>query len=139
VNLRDLEYALAVAKHGHFSRAAEACDVSQPTLSGQIRKLEDELGLQIFERDGRHVRVTTAGETVLAYARQALGATADLRHAARASRDPLVGPLRLGIISTLAPYLLPHFLPALHARHPEMPLWISEELTGASIARVHEG
>ena len=96
MNLRDLEYALAVEKHGHFSRAAVACEVSQPTLSGQIRKLEDDLGVAIFERDGRIVRVTPVGRTILDFAKQAVGAAADMRRVAEASRDPLVGALRVG-------------------------------------------
>jgi LysR family hydrogen peroxide-inducible transcriptional activator len=139
VNLRDLQYALALEKHGHFSRAAEACDVSQPTLSGQIRKLEDELGVQLFERAGRRVRATAAGAAVLAHARQAVGAVDDLVRTAEAGRDPMRGTLRLGIITTLAPYLLPSLLPASQRRFPEMPLAISEEQTVRLIARVHAG
>ena len=139
MNLRDLEYALAVAAHGNFSRAAEACEVSQPTLSGQIRKLEDELGIPIFERDGRRVRVTAAGAAVLGYAQQAVGAIGDLVRTAEAARDPFLGPLRLGIISTLAPYLLPRLLPAAQREIPAMPLAISEEQTERLVLRIHAG
>ena len=95
MNLKDLRYALAVAEHGSFSRAAEACDVSQPTLSGQIRKLEDDLGVVLFERDGRRIRVTPAGAEIVARARDAVAAADDLLLVAAASRDPLVGRLRV--------------------------------------------
>jgi LysR family hydrogen peroxide-inducible transcriptional activator len=139
MTLRDLQYALALEEHGHFSRAAEACDVSQPTLSGQIHKLEDELGVQLFERAGRRVRVTAAGAAVLAHARQAVGAVDDLVRTAEAGRDPMRGALRLGIITTLAPYLLPSLLPAAQRRFPDMPLAISEEQTVRLIARIHAG
>lgn len=139
MTFRDLEYALALERLGHFSRAAAACEVSQPTLSGQIRKLEDELGVAIFERDGRTVRVTPAGRTILDLARAAVRAAADMRRAAEATRDPLVGPLRLGLIPTLAPYLLPHLLPAAGKRLPTMPLTVVEEQTDVLIARLGAG
>src|SRR5579871_4007674 len=112
MNLRDLEYVIAVADHGSFSRAAEACNVSQPTLSGQIIKLEAEFGLSLFERSGRAVRVHDRAAGVIAEARAALAAAANVAAAARASRDPFEGPLRVGIIATVAPYLLPAALPA---------------------------
>jgi LysR family hydrogen peroxide-inducible transcriptional activator len=139
MNLRDLRYALAVAEHGHFSRAAEACDVSQPTLSGQIRKLEDDLGVPLFERDGRRIRVTPAGAAILERAREAVGAADDLMRIAEASRDPLVGPFRVGIIPTLAPYLLPLVLPAAHDALPLMPLAIAEEPTDRLLRRLADG
>jgi LysR family hydrogen peroxide-inducible transcriptional activator len=129
MNLRDLEYALAVAEHGHFSRAAEACAVSQPTLSGQLRKLEDELGVEIFERDGRTVRTTRVGRDILLYARAAMDAVADIERAALAGRDPLAGTLRIGVIPTLGPYLLPHLLVTARERIPKLPLAIVEEPT----------
>lgn len=139
MNLRDLRYALAVAEHGHFSRAAEACDVSQPTLSGQIRKLEDDLGVQLFERDGRRIRVTTAGVAILERAREAVGAADELVRVAEASRDPLVGRLRVGIIPTLAPYLLPLVLPAAALAMARMPLAIAEEPTDRLLRRLDDG
>jgi LysR family hydrogen peroxide-inducible transcriptional activator len=139
VTIRDLQYVLAVAEHGHFSRAAEACGVSQPTLSGQIRKLEDELGLELFERDGRRIRTSPAAEAVIACARRVVAAVDDLVRTAEAGRDPLRGPLRLGIISTLAPYLLPHLLPAAQARFPAMPLTITEALTERLVAALQAG
>jgi LysR family hydrogen peroxide-inducible transcriptional activator len=139
MNLRDLEYALALDRFGHFSRAALACDVSQPTLSGQIRKLEGDLGVTIFERDGRTVRVTPVGRTILDLARSAVGAAEDIRRAAEASRDPLVGALRVGMIPTLAPYLLPYLLPVARKRLKAMPLTIVEEQTEVLTARVAAG
>jgi LysR family hydrogen peroxide-inducible transcriptional activator len=139
VNFRDLRYALAVADLGSFSRAAEACDVSQPTLSGQIRKLEDELGVELFERAGRRIRVSPAGAIVLAHARDAVAAADDLVHSAAASHDPLAGALRTGIIPTLAPYLLPAILPAIHHAFPAMPLAVAEEPTDRLLHRLADG
>ncbi len=139
MNLRDLEYALAVAEHGHFSRAAEACAVSQPTLSGQLRKLEDELGVEIFERDGRTVRTTRVGREILLYARAAIDAVSDIERAAQAGRDPLAGTLRIGVIPTLGPYLLPHLLVTARARIPKLPLAIVEEPTALLVKGVLSG
>ena len=113
MNLRDLEYVVAVADHGHFGRAAAACNVSQPTLSGQILKLEAELGLRLFDREGRGARVSDRAATVVAQARATLAAAAGVSAAADAARDPFAGELRLGIITTVAPYLLPIALPGL--------------------------
>jgi len=139
MNLRDLEYALAVAEHGHFSRAAEACAVSQPTLSGQLRKLEDELGVEIFERDGRTVRTTRVGREILLYARAAIDAVSDIERAAQAGREPLVGTLRIGVIPTLGPYLLPHLLVTARERIPKLPLAIVEEPTALLVKGVLSG
>ena len=124
---------------GDFSRAAEACDVSQPTLSGQIRKFEDELGVTIFERDGRTLRVTPVGRTILDLARRAVGAVDEIRRAADAGRDPLIGALRVGIIPTLAPYLLPYVLPLARKRSPAMPLTVVEEQTETLTERIAAG
>ena len=110
MNLRDLRYIVAVADHGRFGKAAEACNVSQPTLSGQILKLEEELGVAVFERIGKQVRVTPPGEEILRHARRALAAAGDIVAAARSASDPLHGPIRLGVIPTLAPYLMPWVL-----------------------------
>ena len=98
MNLRDLQYVVAIAEHGHFGRAAEACHVSQPTLSGQVAKLEEELGVEIFQRAGRTIRPTEAGEEIIAHARRALAAAQDITDSARSHRDPLSGRLRLGVI-----------------------------------------
>jgi LysR family transcriptional regulator, hydrogen peroxide-inducible genes activator len=139
MNLRDLEYAVAVADHGHFGRAAAACHVSQPTLSGQILKLEAELGLRLFEREGRRARVSDRAATVIASARATVAAAAAVSEAARAARDPFAGPLRLGIIATVAPYLLPLALTAAIDALPETPLHLAEDLTDRLLAGVHSG
>jgi len=139
MNLRDLDYLIALADHEHFGRAAAACHVAQPTLSGQIRKLEAELGVAVFERDGRRLRPTPVGEVLIAEARRASAAAARMRAVARAHADPLVGPLRLGAIPTLAPYLLPRLLDAAAVRLPAMPLTIREALTAEQEAATEAG
>ena len=139
MNLRDLRYVLAVAELGHFGRAAAACNVSQPTLSAQILKLEDELGVRIFERIGRKVHPTAVGEEILAHARIAVHAATDIVAAAKAGRDPLSGALRLGILPTLAPYLLPFVLPAATTELPSAPLKLVEDLTSNLIAGLIDG
>jgi LysR family hydrogen peroxide-inducible transcriptional activator len=139
MNLRDLSYVIAVADHGHFGRAAASCHVSQPTLSGQILKLEQELGVAIFERVGRQVRLTPAGEEIVAHARRTVAAAGDVVAAARASRDPLAGPIRLGVIPTLAPYLMPFVLPRSAERLPQAPLMLVEDLTGHLVGPLADG
>jgi LysR family hydrogen peroxide-inducible transcriptional activator len=129
MNLRDLQYVAAVADHGHFGRAAAACNVSQPTLSGQILKLEEELGVRVFERQGRVVRVASRAASIVEHARRAIAAAADVAVAARGARDPLVGALRLGVIPTIAPYLLPYALLAAIRELPQAPIKIVEDLT----------
>lgn len=139
MNLRDLHYIVAVAEHGHFGRAAAACNVSQPTLSGQILKLEDELQIQIFERVGKSVRPTRIGDAMLAHARQAVAAAAQIRALAQASRDPLVGPIRLGIIPTLAPYIMAYVLARTSVELPAAPLVLIEEFTHSLLDRLQAG
>ena len=139
MNLRDLRYVVAVAELGQFGRAASACNVSQPTLSGQILKLEEELGVQIFERDGRVARLTERGATIVAHARRVVGAADDLRAAAAASRDPLDGPIRLGIIATVGPYLAPWLLPAAARDLPRAPIRLVEDLTGHLLPLLADG
>ena len=139
MNLRDLQYVVAVAELGQFGRAASACNVSQPTLSGQILKLEEELGVQIFERDGRVARVTERGAAIVAQARRVIGAADDLKAAAAASRDPLEGPIRLGIIATVGPYLAPYLLPAAARGLPRAPIRLVEDLTGRLLPLLADG
>jgi LysR family hydrogen peroxide-inducible transcriptional activator len=139
MNLRDLQYVLAVADLGHFGRAADACHVSQPTLSGQILKLEDELGVKIFERVGRAIKPTPVGEQILDHARRAVSAADDIVALARANLDPLAGPLRLGVIPTLAPYLMPFVLPIAAEALPAAPLMLYEDLTGNLLNALAEG
>lgn len=133
MNLRDLVYLDALAQHRHFGRAAEACDVSQPTLSSQIRKLEDELGVQLLERTNKRVDLTPVGARILEHVNVVLHATAAIRDVARAARDPLVGPIRLGVIPTLAPYLMPYILRPMHEAYPDLTIDLWEDQTQALI------
>ncbi len=136
MNIRDLQYIIAVAESRHFGRAAERCFVSQPTLSGQIKKLEDELGVAIFERTNRSVEITPVGESILVHARQVMEQVDAIQQTALASRDPLSGPLRIGAIPTISPYLMPLILSPIKKQHPQMKLVLSEEITDMLIARL---
>jgi LysR family hydrogen peroxide-inducible transcriptional activator len=136
MNLRDLKYFIALAETRHFGRAAERSFVSQPTLSGQIKKLEDELGVALFERTKKSVALTPLGEALLPHARRTIEAADGLAQFARTSRDPLAGPLRLGIIPTLSPYLTPLILAPLKRRHPQMKLVLTEEITEHLVERL---
>ena len=136
MNLRDLSYIIAVAETHHFGQAAQRCFVSQPTLSGQIKKLEEELGVAIFERTNRSVEITPVGETILVHARQIMEQADIIEQLARASQDPLAGPLRIGAIPTLSPYLMPLILLPLKKQHPQMKLVLSEELTDTLLERL---
>ncbi len=129
MNLRDFQYIVAVAELGHFGKAAEACHVSQPTLSGQIRKLEETLGVEIFERTKRSVRVTPEGSRIVARAQASLAEADAIREIAAAARNPLSGPLRLGVIPTIAPYLMPRLIPALVGALPEVSVKLTERFT----------
>ena len=136
MNLRDLKYILAVAETRHFGRAAERCFVSQPTLSGQVKKLEDELGVVIFERTNRSVEITPVGEDILAHARLAVEQADTIEQVARAHQDPLAGPLRIGAIPTLSPYLMPLVLVPLKRTCPKLRLILSEEITESLLLRL---
>jgi LysR family hydrogen peroxide-inducible transcriptional activator len=129
MTLTDLKYIVALARERHFGRAAEKCFVSQPTLSVAVKKLEDELGVILFERSPQEVRLTLTGERIVAQAEKVLGEAAQLAEIAAAGKDPLVGPLRLGVIYTVGPWLLPKLVPLLHERAPEMPLLLEENYT----------
>ncbi|MDD9902383.1 MAG: LysR substrate-binding domain-containing protein [Rhodospirillaceae bacterium] len=139
MNIRDLRYAVMVADTGHFGRAAAACLIGQPTLSAQIRKLEEELGVTLFERTKRSVAVTPVGETIIAQARTLLDQAALIEETAKASRDPLSGPLRLGMIPTIGPYLTPTLLPALRHGLPNVVLDLSEDMTEVLERRLRDG
>lgn len=134
MNLRDLAYLVALADHRHFGRAAEAANVSQPTLSGQIRKLEGLLGVTLCERDSRNVALTAAGEAVVAEARAALAHAATIREIALAHRDPLAGRLRLGFIASLGPFLAADLLARLEHDAPRLEIVLVEDLTDALLA-----
>ncbi|MGB5716612.1 MAG: LysR substrate-binding domain-containing protein [Gammaproteobacteria bacterium] len=136
MNLRDLKYIVAVAETRHFGKAAERCFVSQPTLSGQIRKLEDELGITVFERTNRSVEVTPAGGAILVHARLMLEQADAIQQLARAYQDPLAGPLRIGAIPTLSPYLIPLILTPLRQQHPQIKPVLSEEVTATLLERL---
>ena len=138
MNLRDLKYIIAVAETHHFGRAAERCFVSQPTLSGQIKKLEEELGVAIFERTNRSVEITPVGETILAHARQMTEQADAIAQLARAHQDPLSGPLRIGAIPTLSPYLMPLVLVPLKQQYPQIKLVLSEEITDTLLERLRK-
>jgi LysR family hydrogen peroxide-inducible transcriptional activator len=138
MNLRDLKYLIAVADHRHFGRAADACCVSQPTLSGQLKKLEDYLGVVLFERNNKSVVTTPAGQAILRHARLAVEQAEAILEVARAHRDPMTGPLRLGVIPTLSPYLMPLVLRPLHEGFPGLRLVLSEEMTAVLLARLRD-
>ena len=133
MNLQELRYLVAIAEHRHFGRAAEACNVSQPTLSGQIKKLEDELGVMLLERTNKRVDMTPVGNQILSHARHALAEAAQMEAVARAARDPLVGPLKLGVIPTLAPYLMPLILKPLKQGYPGLTIELWEDQTRALV------
>lgn len=137
MNLQELTYFVAVAEHRHFGKAARACNVGQPTLSGQLRKLEHELGVILFERNNRRVNITPVGEQVLEHARRALEEANLAAAVAKASRDQLAGPLRLGVIPTLAPYLMPLILGPLRNAYPQLTLELWEDLTLPLLDRLH--
>jgi LysR family hydrogen peroxide-inducible transcriptional activator len=138
MNLRDLKYVIAVAETRHFGKAAERCFVSQPTLSGQIRKLEEELGVAIFERSNRAVEITPVGKDILMHARQIMEQSDTIFQLARAHQDPLAGPLRIGAFPTLSPYLIPLILAPLKKKYPQMKLVLSEELSENLLKRLHD-
>ena len=129
MNLRDLRYLVAVAEHRHFGRAAEACFVSQPTLSTQIKKLEDTLGVKLIERTNRQVMLSPAGEQIVEQAQVVLREVNTLTGMAEQHRDPLGGDFRLGVIPTIAPYLLPKILTPIKKAFPNLRLNLSEGQT----------
>lgn len=129
MTLRDLEYFVALAETRHFGRAAERCHVTQPTLSMQIAKLEQELGVKLFERDKRRVSLTDAGRQILPRASTVLDGVNEIREVSRGATGGLAGPLYLGVIPTVGPYLLPHLLPELRAIYPDVKLFLREEMT----------
>ncbi len=139
VKLRDLQYLVALDDHKHFGRAAEACHVSQPTLSGQMMKLEDQLGLQLIERHKRRIMLTPAGQVLVEHARQVLAAAATFESSAKSLLDPLAGELNVGLIPTLAPYLLPHVMPDIHQRLPKINVYLHEEKSRTLLSKLNQG
>jgi len=129
MTLTDLRYIVALSQERHFGRAAEKCHVSQPTLSVAVKKLEDQLGITLFERSAADVKITEIGRLIIAQAENVLREANQIRDIAETGKDPLAGPLRIGVIYTIGPYLLPALIPLLTERAPRMPLVIQENYT----------
>lgn len=139
IKLRDLHYLVALADTRHFGRAAAACHVSQPTLSAQLKKLEQYLGVQLIERGTRRASMTTAGERIVARARAMLEASDDIVEIAKSFADPLAGRLRLALLPTIGPYLLPRVTPRLRKALPRLELMLYEYQTATLLARLRAG
>ncbi|MEM0946754.1 MAG: LysR substrate-binding domain-containing protein [Pseudomonadota bacterium] len=139
ITLKQLRYFEALARHGHFGRAAQDCAISQPALSVQVRQLETELNVQLVERSARAARLTPVGEELVLRARDILASVDGLSDVARAAQGTLSGRLRLGVIPTIAPYLLPRLLSSLTKRHPQLDVHIRETVTSRLIAELSEG
>ena len=139
LTLKQLRYFEALARHGHFGRAAEACAISQPALSVQIRDLEESLGTTLFERGARQVRLTAFGDQIARHVRGILRSVDELGDLARASRDGMIGRLRIGVIPTIAPYLLPTILRDLTTAHAGLDVHVRETLTPRLIRELSEG
>jgi LysR family hydrogen peroxide-inducible transcriptional activator len=129
MTLTELRYIVALAREKHFGKAAERCHVSQPTLSVAVKKLEDRLEVTLFERTPGDVRLTSAGERICLQAEKVLAEALRVEELAQIGKDPMIGPLRLGVIYTIAPYLLPQLIPALHKLAPRIPLYLQENFT----------
>ena len=129
MTLTELKYIVAVAREKHFGRAADACFVSQPTLSVAIKKLEEELDVKLFERSANEVAVTDLGEEIVRQAQSVLEQAANIKEIAKRGKNPLTGPLKLGVIYTIAPYLLPDLVRNVIQKSPEMPLVLLENFT----------
>jgi LysR family hydrogen peroxide-inducible transcriptional activator len=139
MTLQELRYLVALADKGGFGRAAESCHVGQSTLSMQIKKLETYLDVTLFERSRQRLQPTPIGERIIEQARIALAAAMQIKEVARTGIDPMVGPLRLGVIPTLGPYLMPHLLPAIRARFPGLVVYLREDLTEHLLERLRQG
>ncbi|QAV23218.1 DNA-binding transcriptional regulator OxyR [Proteus hauseri] len=139
MNIRDLEYLVALAEHKHFRRAADSCHVSQPTLSGQIRKLEDELGVMLLERTSRKVLFTQQGLLLVDQAKTVLREVKVLQEMASLQGESMSGPLHIGLIPTVGPYLLPHIIPQLHQSYPKLEMYLHEAQTQHLLAQLDSG
>ena len=139
MTLTELRYLIALAKEMHFGRAAERCHVSQPTLSVAIKKFENQLGAVLFERSASELRLTELGGRIVQQAKRVVAEAVRLEEIAAEDDDPLKGLLRIGVIYTVAPYLLPQFVPALHRSAPGMPLYLKEDFTANLLAAVKAG
>jgi len=139
LNIRDLKYLVAVHDLNNFSKAAERCFVSQPTLSGQLKKLEDELGAPLIERSTRQVLFTSVGEKVVSMAREVLLTVDNIRSTAKESDDPMQGDFNIGLIPTVGPYLLPLLMPVLNTEYPQAKFFLYELKTEELLARLLKG
>ena len=139
MTLTEMRYIVALARERHFGKAAEACHVSQPTLSVALKKVEGQIGSPLFERGVNEVRITPLGERIVEQAQRVLAEAVKLAEIAESVGDPLIGQLRVGIIYTIAPYLLPQMIPALNRQAPKMPLFIKEDFTGNLIPALKAG
>lgn len=139
MTLQELRYLVALADKGHFLRAAETCNVGQPTLSTQLKKLEDYLGVTLFERNKHHMRPTPIGVQIIECARTVLTLADEIRDLASSNQDPMNGPLRLGVIPTIGPYLIPHLLPAIRDSFTNLHLYLREDLTSNLLERLRHG
>jgi LysR family transcriptional regulator, hydrogen peroxide-inducible genes activator len=139
MTLTEMRYISALDKTRHFGKAADICHVSQPTLSVAIKKVEQQIGAPLFERGASEIRTTPLGESIVAQIRRVLDEALRLEEIATQSRDPLKGPLRVGVIYTIAPYLLPSLIPVLHQLAPDMPLFLREDFTGNLIPMLKDG
>lgn len=139
MNIRDFEYLVALAEHKHFRKAAEACFVSQPTLSGQIRKLEDELGTALLERSSRRVLFTDSGLQLVDQAKRILSEVKTFKDMASGQNGVMTGPLHIGFIPTVGPYILPRIIPALKEQFPELELFLHEAQTNQLVDQLEDG
>ena len=139
IKLRDLEYLAAIAEHKHFGRAAQSCFVSQPTLSGQVMKLEAQLNLTLVERQSKKIMLTPAGEKLVIEARKVLTAAHEFEALAKTLLDPFAGELHIGLIPTLAPYLLPHIMSQLNDVLPNINFYLYENKTQVLLKELEEG
>ena len=139
MTLSELKYIVAVARERHFGRAAKSCYVSQPTLSVAVKKLEEELGVTLFERGPTEVVLTRVGQRIVDQAQQVLEATERVKKIAAGGGDPLLEPLRIGVIYTIGPYLLPHLIPGLQDQVPDMPIIVEEGFTVDLVSRLKQG
>ena len=139
MTLTDLRYLVALAHERHFGRAAEKCHVSQPTLSVAVKKVEEQLGVQLFERSASEVKITETGRRIVVQAEKVLLEATQIHEIATAGKDPLAGPLRVGVIYTIGPYLLPRLIPRVHQLAPHMPLIIHENYTARLVEVLKRG
>jgi len=139
MNLRELQYLVALDEERHFRKAAERCFVSQPTLSGQLKKLEDELGVLLVERTKRQVLMTEVGTVIAERARRILTDVKSLHEIAQSYQDPMAGEVHVGLIPTVAPYLLPHIMPKIRKQFPQLKLWLYEYQTDILLEKLRRG